>query len=713
MAARKGMISDGLRATARVLATSGLLIASGAQAQEPPDTANWGCSRCPFQEGLTGVVAVGGTYVSDAEQKFGDYTGFDDDGFTPGGAPILNYRSESGYRAETDGFGYNDDSFNFGIEAGHQGRWVSRLELDRLPRRQGERTRTVYRNIGDSPLRLQDDWVRAGSTAGMTQLDDDLRSFNLNSDRETLGLGFDYLFTPNLTLDTDYRYQTKEGKGTTWGSFGGNAAQLQKPYDYETHEAEAGVNYGRENWQLRGSVRGSWFNAGDRALTWDNAFTGVDRGRMAQAPDNSAWYADIGGTWNFLSHTTASATASVGKFEQDDDFLPYTINPNLPTNALPRNNLDGEVDVTHFDLRVTSAPWSRIRFTGEYRYDERDNDSPVETWETVSVDAIPGAVVKNLPYDYERWDVDFFTDIRVAKGFKTSFGYTYRETDRNLQEVDTQDESIYWTKLRLRPSRSFSLDVKFESSSRDDDGYEQVPGLNLEQNPLIRKYNLAERDRKGVQAQATFLPVDRLSLGLRAESWEDDFENTEVGLDRARRNSLVADATVQISDTMSAYASLGHETIKSRQYGAQSATNPNTADPNWRANNDDEFNLASVGFRWDRILERWGVEVDYTFAESDADITLRSAGLRDEFPSLDTRTSTARLNVTYALSQKIQLNGGYWYQRYRSDDWALDGVQPDTIGNLLTWGGRSPDYDINVVSLGFVYRLSPPPEALD
>ena len=713
MAARIGMITGGLRAAARVLATGGLLIASGAQAQAPPDTSNWGCSRCPFQEGLTGSVAVGGTYVSDAEQKFGDYTGFDDDGFAPGGAPILNYSSESGYRAETDGFGYNTDSFNFGIEAGRQGRWVSRLELDRLPRRQGERTRTVYRNIGDSPLRLQDDWVRAGSTAGMTQLDDDLRSFNLNSDRETLGLGFDYLFTPNLTLDTDYRYQTKEGKCTAWGSFGGNAAQLQKPYDYETHEAEAGLNYGREDWQLRASVRGSWFNAGDRALAWDNAFTGVDRGRMAQAPDNSAWYADIGGTWNFLSHTTASATASVGKFEQDDDFLPYTINPNIPTNALPRNNLDGEVDVTHFDLRVTSAPWSRVRFTGEYRYDERDNDSPVETWETVSVDAIPGAVVRNLPYDYERWDVDFFTDIRVAKGFKTSFGYTYRETDRNLQEVDTQDESIYWAKLRLRPTRTFSLDVKLESSSRDDDGYEQVPGLNLEQNPLIRKYNLAERDRKGVQAQATFLPVDRLSLGLRAESWEDDFENTEVGLDRARRNSLVADATVQLSETMSAYASLGHETIKSRQFGAQSAVNPNTAEPNWRANNDDEFNLASVGFRWDRILERWGVEVDYTFAESDADVTLGSAGLRDEFPSLDTRTSTARLNVTYALSQKIQLTGGYWYQRYRSDDWALDGVQPDTVGNLLTWGGRSPDYDVNLVSFGFVYSLAPPPEALD
>jgi MtrB/PioB family decaheme-associated outer membrane protein len=369
--------------------------------------------------------------------------------------------------------------------------------------------------------------------------------------------------------------------------------------------------------------------------------------------------------------------------------------------------------VTHFDLRVTSSPWSRVRITGEYRYDERDNDSAVETWETVSVDGIPGAIEQNLPYDYERWDVDLFTDIRVAKGFKTSLGYTYRETERNLQEVDTQDESIYWAKLRLRPTRVFTMDIKLESSSRDEDGYEQVDFLNLDQNPLMRKYNMAERDRKGIEVQATVLPVDRLSLGLRAESWNDDYDDTEVGLDRAKRRSLIADATVQLSEKVSAYASLGHETIDSRQYGAQSAVNPNTAEPNWRADNDDEFNLASIGVRWDRLFERWGVEADYTFAESEGDVSLRSFGLQDQFPSLDTRTSTARLSVTYELSQQIQLRGGYWYQRYRSDDWALDGVRPDTIGSVLTWGGNSPDYDVNVVTLGFVYSLAPPPEALD
>jgi MtrB/PioB family decaheme-associated outer membrane protein len=721
MAKDTGMIRDGIRIGLRGLGATaaGLLLVAELPAQEEtataegPDTSTWGCSRCPFQDGWSGSVAVGGSYVSDAEQKFGDYTGFDDDGFVPGAGALLQYANEDGYSVDMGGFGYNDDSFNYTIEAGHQGRWMSRLELDRLPRRLGDSTRTVYRNTGDSPLRLEDDWVRAGSTAGMTALDDNSRSFNVSSDRETIGLDLDYLFTPNLTLDTAYRYQTKEGKGVTWGSFLGNAAQLAKPIDYDTHEAEAGLNYARETWQLRGSVRGSWFNNSDRALTWDNAFTGVDRGRMSQAPDNKAYYADLGGTWQVLSHTTASATASIGKFEQDDDFLPYTINPNILTAPLPATDLDGEVDVTHFDLRVTSSPFSRVRVTGEYRYDERDNGSRVANWRTISADSIAGATERNLPYDYKRWDADVFADLRVAKGFKTSFGYTYRETERNLQEVDTQEEDIYWAKLRLRPSHVFTMDIKFESSSRENDDYDQVDYFNLAQNPLQRKYNMAERDRKGVEAQATIMPNDRLSLGLRAESWDDDYDESEVGVTDGNRKSFVADATFQLSDKISTFASVGHETMESKQWGAQSNVNPNTADPNWRADNDDEFNLASVGFRWDRILERWAVEVDYTYAESEGDIQLQSFGLQDQFPSLDTRTNTARLNVMYALSEKIQLVGGWWYQRYRSDDWALDGVNQDTIGSVLTWGGNSPDYEVNVISFGFNYSLAPPPTAPD
>jgi hypothetical protein len=34
---------------------------------------------CPFSRGLSGDVAVGAKTVSDAENTFGNYTGYDDD----------------------------------------------------------------------------------------------------------------------------------------------------------------------------------------------------------------------------------------------------------------------------------------------------------------------------------------------------------------------------------------------------------------------------------------------------------------------------------------------------------------------------------------------------------------------------------------------------------------------------------------------------------
>jgi hypothetical protein len=295
------------------------------------------------------------------------------------------------------------------------------------------------------------------------------------------------------------------------------------------------------------------------------------------------------------------------------------------------------------------------------------------------------------------------------KGFKASAGYTFRRIERNLQEIDESDEDIYWAKLRLRPWRWFNLDLTLEDADRSNDDYEQYDYLNLAQNPLMRKYNMADRDRTGYKAKATVLPIERLSLGVEVESWDEDYDNSEVGLTGADRDSVIGDATLQLSDRISAYASLARETVKSTQWGAQSNVNPNTAQPNWRGKNDDEFYLGSIGFRWDRILEKWGVELDYTYARSEGDVTLSAVGLKDDFPTLKTRSHTARMNVSYDLNPQMKLMGGWWYARYRSDDWALDGVGPATIGNVLTWGGNSPDYELSVISLRFEYRLAPPP----
>ena len=51
------------------------------------------------------------------------------------------------------------------------------------------------------------------------------------------------------------------------------------------------------------------------------------------------------------------------------------------------------------------------------------------------------------------------------------------------------------------------------------------------------------------------------------------------------------------------------------------------------------------------------------------------------------------------------VNGSYWYESYDSQDWHLDGVQPDTVGNLLAFGNQAPQYRVNVLRLALRYSF--------
>jgi hypothetical protein len=47
----------------------------------------------------------------------------------------------------------------------------------------------------------------------------------------------------------------------------------------------------------------------------------------------------------------------------------------------------------------------------------------------------------------------------------------------------------------------------------------------------------------------------------------------------------------------------------------------------------------------------------------------------------------------------------YLFEDYDVDDWTLDGVQPDTVNNLLASGANWRGYDVNLVTLSFTWSL--------
>ena len=181
----------------------------------------------------------------------------------------------------------------------------------------------------------------------------------------------------------------------------------------------------------------------------------------------------------------------------------------------------------------------------------------------------------------------------------------------------------------------------------------------------------------------------------------------------AERDALAADANYAFSQDVNLFVALATEEVTYKQKGAQSNLNPNTALPNWKGKNRDDFDSANAGLRWDNIAGRWGLAVDYGYARSKGSTSVEQFGLNDAFPKFRSTRHTAKLDVTYELSPRMQLRGGWLYEHYRSSDWHIDGTEPDTLSSVLTWGAASPDYEVSVIGVSFTYRLSLPPPQLE
>jgi hypothetical protein len=59
----------------------------------------------------------------------------------------------------------------------------------------------------------------------------------------------------------------------------------------------------------------------------------------------------------------------------------------------------------------------------------------------------------------------------------------------------------------------------------------------------------------------------------------------------------------------------------------------------------------------------------------------------------------------YRASPALEIIGNLQYEHFDADDWALDGVEPDTLPSILSSGADAYDYDVNLVGLSFRYSF--------
>ena len=690
------------------LAVASVLSAAGAAAAEQvaaPDTSEWTCSKCPFDRGYRSVVELGGAYVDDDSAKFGDYTGLDE----KGGYVIANAEGraaeESGYVLEYELRDLGLDSREARLAGGKQGRYEFELFYDAIPHSIWDTTATPFSGNGSSELSLPSGWVDAGYTGGMTALNASLRSVDVGVDRDRYGAAGSFWFGDNLKFALDYRRDVRDGTRTQFGSFGSVSTELLRPVDDATDRLDATVRYQAGHWYLQAGYSGSIYDTKAAFLRWDNPFTamvpGADVGQMAMAPDNQYHEFAVSAGWFGLPwNSTVAVSLASGTGTQDIGYLPYTSNPQLATDPLPASNLDGKMSVTRADFTITSRPIDKLRLRGSVAYDERSNDTKQRSFTSiVHTDLFPVLDDRVNPvYGFERLRVFGSADYEVYDDLTVGAGGEYRTLDRTgtAQEVKSEELADGWGSVHYTPTGFFGIVLKGGAMERSPDKY-VADAAGSGQNPLMRKYNQAYLYRSYgegiVNLTLGSLPV---TLGANAFYGDDSYNLSRIGATAGLDRRYGVDLTWAVSDNASVYASAGEEKIDSKRQGSQAY-----GAPDWRWVLEDNFETYGAGLRA-RPFAKLGVDLDYTYAKGTSRTALVGVN-GGNFPANKSEFSTFTADVTYAMSERIDLALTWRFETFDSSDWALQGIDPATINNVLALGADPYDYDVNYVGASVRY----------
>ncbi|MDX1626491.1 MAG: MtrB/PioB family decaheme-associated outer membrane protein, partial [Wenzhouxiangellaceae bacterium] len=693
----------GFKKSASVIpASAGGAEGSSAADAVEPDTSEWACEACPFVYGAQGSILIGAGWVSDDLFEFGTYRGLEESGIYPAVGVDLRYRSEDARYLLVRGDRLGIDSRYLAVDAGRQGAYGLEFSYNEIPYYRADDTRSIFVGAGTSNQTLPPGWVRAGTTDGMTSLGESLRGIEIGHERKTLGLAL------KVERESPWQYRVgvertrKQGNLIRGASFIFRAAELAYPIDYETTQVDASVGYVRDRWQLKASYHLSDFDNGNRSVTWENPFLGIngaDRGRLAQAPENHFHQFMVSGSWFLSRRLRLAGNLAFGRGEQDEPFLDATVNPLIANPVLPRSDLDGRIDTRILNLRATSDLTSRLRTKLQFSYDERDNKTPAAEFVQVVADTFLTDERSYEPFSYERTRVEGAVDYRFASFLKVTASAWHKGMKRSLQEVEDTDTRHVSLQVRATPISRLNLDVEVSREERRNDLDPALLGPQV--NPSLRRFHFSEKDRDAVRAVADFAISDKVSTSLYAEYSDEEYADTEIGLSDGRAESYGLDVSASLSRHLSGHAFVALESLRADILGAD-----NIDGAEWSARQKDEFRTAGLGLTFDNPDGRW-VEagLNLVYASADGDIRVEKRNADPAFPELETRRVTLEATAERVINDRLNLRLAYLMGKLTEDDFFRDDIAPDTVPTLLRLGEQTPDGTVHVVSVQLRYRF--------
>lgn len=699
----------------------------------------------------TSEIEIGFGWQSQDSFKFGEFNGLTDRG------PYIigNFRISRRDPWDSGGTEYwtltgtnlGLDSRFIGFEYGKQGSFKIFASFDQIPKYLLDDARTpyIFGSAGTS-LTLPAGWVANDRNAQtLTTLNGSLQPLTISHDRQKFGGGFSWNIDKHWTFTAKIFHETKEGTRTIaaiFGSSGGDpgGAIVPEPIDYETDNFNVALEYSGDKSQFAFNYNLSNFRNNKPTLLFQNPFSSsrwADAanfpggfGLLATPPDNKAHRITFSGAHLFNAKTRATANFVYIHSTQNDLFLPFTVNPGLlvPT-GLPRSSLMGEINTIMATTNLNSRLTSKLTVDLGFKFEDRSNNTPQDVFIVVPGDSQDQSTLDssrariNLPYDREQLKANVTLKYRLSSKFKLSGKYVYEQLERTFSEVTKTKEHSFEGKIRFSLNQKTFGWLGVTVADRNGNGYidnalflaSHTPefllesGETFENHPLTRKFFIADRERLKINGAFNWLPSDKVVVGLFGHYTRDDYNETILGLLENKTASGTIDIGYTPGEVISYHAFV---TFESLQYDQSSLANRgsdlfNFTGRLWTANTHDKVTTFGAGFDWQAIKDKLKLVADFTYSNAKTEFFLTGGTLVSflQLPNLKSKLVAVEVKMDYQYTQRITIRARYWFQDLNVTDFALDGVDPDTMRRIIGLGNQSPDYNVHVLGISTIYRF--------
>ena len=635
------------------------------------------------------------------------------------------------------------DGVNIGAEdlylyAG--GGWYGKMRIDatydKIPHRFATGAETLYSGIGTAdltlPAALQANLQAAPFPEVATRLDAFLNAGAVTGNpsllRESGALSIDLAAYDPMNVRAEFKRENRSGVRPFAGSFGllnsEGMEELLKPEDYETTEMKLIGEYAKKSYLFNATYQYSKFESTYDTLSWDNplrlndAVGGPSQGLMDIAPANDYHnFSFTGSLMKLPLKTNITAIASWGRMSQSDALEPFTVNTAIVAPPPPVPNVDAKVNTSLYQVTLSSRPAHFMHLDGKFRLYDYNNETEQILFPdgyVVTDSYISPSPVQNLPTGYQIMTAGGNLGFDLSRKTRLNLGYAYVETDREYREVSKQHDDIFSGAFDAGPFSWLDLRLSYERRNREIDGYDYTVPLEGggadTQEPLLRKYDEADKISEALQFQASLYPTSSFTITGSFNYSKDDFEDSSYGLLGAKGYSGSLDLDYAIHERVNIHAFYSREKFEYLQMD-NGLVGVTTAD--WLSGGTDVIDTLGGGVNGSLISNKLDFDLSYSYSNVEGNINFYTpAEQTADFPVVDNaELQILNANLKYQVWKGLSVTLGCLWEKFDFDDFQNQGYLnvPTDVADLyqgaLLMGNLTESYQGSVVYLKLSYRF--------